>query len=191
MSRTDFIRQAVTKYLEPFRAAIHCVAHGTLVTTLERTYVLGRAHSLVINGGLPLELRSSPPVTLSGGQVFEIVRDDVPQDRRYRVHPVKYFYVFSTADRQELLNFQWTPEATRPGERTFPHLHIGRGLLAGRAAIFPETFHKKHVPTGHVPFASIIRFAIEELGVPPLRNDWSAVLGHGQPASERALSPEG
>jgi hypothetical protein len=107
-------------------------------------------HSLVINGGDFLELRQRPTIALSGGQRFRIVEDDAIEVGPYRVHTVEYFYAFSTADDQEILNFQWTPEAPLPAleddwpaPKTFPHLHIGRGLLGSNAPVFPDDFHKK------------------------------------------------
>lgn len=115
------------RHLAPFRAALSCVAHGRLVTTDERTYVVDRVYALVINGGDPLELRRKPTIALKGGQLFRIVRDDARTDGPHRVQTVEYFYVFTTDDDQELLNFQWTPEAPTPetgaersGQKTFP-----------------------------------------------------------------------
>lgn len=166
----------MSRYLAPYNAVFACIAHGTLITTNAHRPVVNESYSLIVNQGAPFTLRGSSSFAFRGAQLFRIVRESALEGGAYRVQAVKYFYEFSTAEGQEILNFQWTPEATRPGEKTFPHLHIGRGLLGGKSAIFPETFHKKHVPTGHVSFAGIIRFAIEELGVPPLRGDWSAVL---------------
>lgn len=178
-------RQAVDRYLEPFRAALGCIAHGTLVTTDERHYVVDRVYSLVVNETDPLALRTNPYIALSAGQWFRVVQDDAIGYGPFRVHTVGYFYAFSTDAEQEVLNFQWTPEATQPGQKRFPHVHVGRGLLGGNAQLFPETFHKKHIPTGRVSFESIIRFAIEELDVPPLRDDWSTVLERGQAEFDR------
>lgn len=171
---------AADRYLEPFRVALSCIARGTLVTTDQRQYTVNHVYSLVVNASEPFALRTNPYIALRAAQRFRIMEDDEIADGPYRVETVAYFYAFETEARQEILNFQWTPEATQPGQKTFPHVHIGRGLLEGKARLFPETFHKKHVPTGRVPFESIIRFAIEELEVPPLRDDWSDVLARGQ-----------
>lgn len=172
------------RYLAPFRTAVSCVSHGSLIMTTAQRPEVNEVFALTINRSEPIVFRRMPSITFRGGQFFRILRDDAIEDGVHRVQTVKYFYQFSTADGHEILNFQWTPEEGHlPGRKTFPHLHIGRGLLGGRSAIFPATFHKKHVPTGHVSFTSIIRFAIEELGVPPLRDDWSAVLARSQPAA--------
>lgn len=186
MPKANTPRQAVTRYLAPFRAALGCIQHGTLITTDARQPVSDQVYALIVNDGEPLELRRNPSIAFGGGQLFRIVRDDTIADGPHRVHTVKYFYAFATDDGQEILNFQWTPEEGHlPGRKAFPHLHIGRGLLGGHAGVFPDTFHKLHVPTGRVSFESIIRFAIEELGVPHLRDDWRAVLDRGQHQFER------
>lgn len=36
--------------------------------------------------------------------------------------------------------------------------------------------HKADFPTGFVPLASVIRVAIEELGVEPRRPEWDVIL---------------
>jgi len=43
-----------------------------------------------------------------------------------------------------------------------------------------EIDRKNHVPMGQVPFPSVVRFAIVELGARPLRSDWEAVLAEGE-----------
>ncbi|MDQ3693418.1 MAG: hypothetical protein M3464_07305 [Chloroflexota bacterium] len=59
-------------------------------------------------------------------------------------------------------------------------MHIGAAMLSATAPVFPQTFHKKHLPTGRVSIQSVVRFAIEELGVPPLRRNWRDILDRGQ-----------
>jgi hypothetical protein len=39
-------------------------------------------------------------------------------------------------------------------------------------------------PTGHVALEQVLRLAVAELGVKPLRTDWSEVLGGTQTAFE-------
>jgi hypothetical protein len=74
------------------------------------------------------------------------------------------------------LSFHWTPEAVEPNAVTFPHLHVGRALTADQAAIRLSDFHKAHIPTGHVSMVAVVRLAITEFGVTPLRPDWGRVL---------------
>lgn len=67
-----------------------------------------------------------------------------------------------------------------PAQERHPHLHIGAAMLSPRTPMFPGAFHKKHVPTDRVSIERVVRFAIEELDVPPLRRNWSDILDRGQ-----------
>ncbi len=87
------------------------------------------------------------------------------------VRSAAYFYQLHQQDGTEVIAFHWHPG--RLGRVPFAHLHvesrIGPGLIE----------RKRHVPSGRVPFEAVVRFAIEELGVSPLRGDWQRVLHSG------------
>lgn len=183
MPRKNTPNEAFEQHINPFTDAIRCIAHGTLITSHERIYRLNEVYPLVLNNSDPLQLRSSPPLSLSAGQRVRIVLDDLIEDGPYRVQPVEYWSLLSTDDGREILAFHWTPEATDSRQKTYPHIHIGTALL--KDSSIPPAFHKKHVPTGHVSIESIVRFAIEELGVVPLRPDWSAIRDRGQRRFDR------
>lgn len=181
MPRRNTPREAFDRYVTPFRDAIRCIAHGTLITSQEWAYHVNEVYSLILNDSDPVQLRSSPAIYLSAGQHFRIVEDEAVEDGPYRVHTVEYWYLFSLDDGREMLTYHWTPEAVGSGQqKTYPHIHIGPALLAVDSPIFPTTFHKKHVPSGRVSVEGVVRFAIEELGVSPLKSDWSDILNHGQ-----------
>lgn len=180
MPKQNTPREAVERYVTPFRDAIHCIAHGTLITSQERVYRINEVYSLILNNSDPVQLRSSPAISLSAGQRFRIVRDDDLERGPYRVHTVEYWYLSAADDDREMLTFHWTPEAVGRGQKTYPHMHVGPALLAADSPIFPTTFHKKHVPSGRISIESVARFAIEELSVSPLKLDWSDILDHRQ-----------
>lgn len=172
---------AFDRYVVPFRDAIRCIAHGSLITSQVRRYRVNEVNVLILNSSDPVPLRSSPAIFLSAGQRFRIVEDEIIDDGPYRVHTVEYWYLFALDDDREMLTFHWTPEVQpKSGQKTYPHIHVGEALLAPDTPIFPTTFHKKHVPSGRVSVESIVRFAIEELGVSPLKPDWSEILDRGQ-----------
>lgn len=79
-----------------------------------------------------------------------------------------YSYQFYDPDGSELIAWHWHP--AKPELPRFPHLHAT--IQAGGLQIE----RKHHVPTGFVSAAAVIRFAIVELGVRPLRSDWDSVL---------------
>lgn len=181
MPRRNTPREAFDRYVAPFRDAIRCIAHGTLITSQEWAYQVNEVYSLILNDSDPVQLRPSPAISLSAGQRFRIVEENAVEDGPYRVHTVEYWYLFSLDDGREMLTYHWTPEVQPDsGQKTYPHIHIGPALLAPDVPIFPETFHKKHVPSGRVSIESVVRFAIEDLGVSPLKSDWSDILDRGQ-----------
>jgi hypothetical protein len=93
--------------------------------------------------------------------------------------PQAYTYGFTIAGErgeQELLTFHWNRLGALFGARPRGQLHIGPGLFATPTVVRPGDFHRAHVPTGELPFAAVVRFAIAELGVTPLVDDWVTIL---------------
>lgn len=172
------------RFLAPSVTAIRCIAPGTLLASSERSYEVGREYVIVLNRADPLQLRVAPTISLSLGQKFRVVQEVAAPQWHYRVQTTEYWYQLATDGGVEIVAFHWTPEATEVGQRAYPHLHLGPAMLSRTAPIFPGTFHKKHLPTGRVSVGGIVRFAIEELGVPPLRPDWSTILGAGSDRSD-------
>lgn len=87
-----------------------------------------------------------------------------------------YAYRLSDVADREILVLHGTPDATDPNAVTFPRLHSGPAILGGQTTIRPRDPHKAHVPTGFVPLAAVVRLAIVDLGVVPLRADWDEML---------------
>jgi hypothetical protein len=80
-----------------------------------------------------------------------------------------YQYALYDADDREILAYHWHPEGS--SHVTAPHLHLGAGAEVGRrdlASALP--------PTGQITLEDVLRFAITDLGVRPLRRDWSEIL---------------
>jgi hypothetical protein len=96
------------------------------------------------------------------------------------VKTTSYTYGFTQKLRDgaevELLHFHWERERSTQNPYPLGHLHIGPGLLAHPTPIRAGDFHNAHIPTGRVSFESVVRFAIIELGVEPLREDWESAL---------------
>jgi hypothetical protein len=85
---------------------------------------------------------------------------------------VAYFYHLLALDGTELIAFHWHPG--REDQPDFPHLHVTSRPGPVRIQ------RKHHVPTGRVSLEAVVRFAIQELGVRPIRPDWEQVLDAGQ-----------
>lgn len=85
-------------------------------------------------------------------------------------------YTFHNTDGREVISFHWHPQGNSP--ITYPHFHLGAGAQIGRREL-----QNCHIPTETMSLERVLRFAIEELGVEPLRDDWDDVVGKGHIAS--------
>lgn len=108
-------------------------------------------------------IRDEPrPLALSLGQRFTVIK----RDGDFKVRTLAYAYRLSNDDSAELVSFHWHPPPLGLGPDVGPHLHVkGAGLSS-----------HNHIPTGRVSVESVLRMALRELHVRPLRDDWSAVL---------------
>jgi hypothetical protein len=99
------------------------------------------------------------------------VRDDTGSRGARLVRSRAYWYHIAERDGPELIAFHWHPGSH--GQVPYAHLHVEGG--PGNVAIS----RKRHVPTGRVSLEAVVRFAIEELGVQPIRPDWREILDQG------------
>lgn len=58
----------------------------------------------------------------------------------------------------------------------FPHMHIGFGLRGHDLPID----NKAHIPSGRVALEDVVLFAIRELKVKPLRENWEEIIGRAR-----------
>ena len=86
-----------------------------------------------------------------------------------------YVYQFSYENGRECIASHWHPRGASP--IGWPHLHV-----SGPTA--PIDLTRGHLPTGPVALPAVLRYAIDDLAVRPLRQDWPAVLK----IAERALA---
>jgi hypothetical protein len=136
------------------------------------------AHSLAIAEVPPPRLKSpDEPLYLAVAHFYRIVEEPGPRGP-WRVKTAGYSYIIHGAEGRELYAFQWQPHG--PSPVTTPHLHLGSGLGTGNPQL-----PKKHIPTGRISLEEVIRMAIRELGVEPLRDDWEEVLAESEEAFTR------
>lgn len=106
---------------------------------------------------------------------YEVWQSDSDIDpRQWETSSAGYSYQVREIEGSELIAFHWHPG--REHQPDFPHVHITG--QAGMVSIQKQ----HHIPTGRVSLESVVRFAIEELGVRPLRPDWDRLLAAGQAA---------
>jgi hypothetical protein len=89
-----------------------------------------------------------------------------------------YALEMSLQNQTELLAYHWHPNA--PGEITIPHLHLSAAAQVRYAPLV-----KAHLPTGFVALQDVLRLAVDDLGVRPLRADWRTVLDETQAELQR------
>jgi len=142
--------------------AVSCLSPAVLVrgrpgrdelsywTLAERYVPLQGRHSLELSVFNAFELQKPP----SGDGPSSLVTSAYSYQLRERGGP-------------EIILFHWHPFANQV---PFPHLHMAGG--AGSVAIDA----RRHIPGGWVSLHAVVRFAIVELGVRPLRPDWERIL---------------
>lgn len=188
--------RAYRRYAEALQKAVGCITERRLTLIAPDGVQVGRPYSIVLNNGDPVVLRSRfGDIAFDAGQRFRIVKDDDIRDGPFRAQTIEYWYALGLDNGPSLLTFHWTPEAESGAQRRYPHLHVGSGLISGAGTGDLRSFSKLHVPTDRVSVESVIRFAIEELQVPPRRQSWDRTLetGHFSFSSYRrkGLGPRG
>jgi|GEM_PF-1593396 len=172
--------QAYERYAKALQAVVGCVTEARLTLNENRAIELDKVYAIVLKSGDGVHLSSKyGGIQFDLGQRFRIVRDPEVAQGPYRATIVEYWYGFAIQDGPSLLGYHWTPETTAVSQRTFPHLHIESGLIGETVHSRLRSFNKLHVPTERVSCESIVRFAIEELGVPPIKSSWRSVLERG------------
>jgi hypothetical protein len=168
--------EAFRNYVGPLRDALHCVTEARFGLDTRHASTLNKRYAVVLAGFNPVPLRSDLKLKLRVGNAVRLVEVS-PRvvERRFQVETGEYFCELSVEDH-EILTSHWTPEAAGAKSVAFPHIHIGSSLVADQRVIRPKDFHKVHIPTGPVSVAAVLRLAITEFGVQPLRRNWSEIL---------------
>jgi hypothetical protein len=101
----------------------------------------------------------------------------IPIDRRWRVATRMYEYRLLDHQRSELLVFHWQPGPEFAGP-DHPHIHVSATLNARTDALTTRAIglDRRHVVTGQVSLAAVVRMLIDEFDIAPQRHDWRATL---------------
>lgn len=156
--------------------ALGCITAGRLTVPRAHRFETDRVYSIVLQRGDLVRLHGVIPLLFSVGHQFRIVETEDHDGGPFKVRTVQYWYLLETKQGHELLAFHWTPETEQSAQRRYPHLHLGSAMLASDAPLLPGRFNQMHIPTNRVSLESVIRFAVEELGVRALRPDWLDIL---------------
>ncbi len=131
-------------------------------------YPRDRPHPLTVGDLDPVPLPGTSRLFLSVWLYYLVTESAQPRGR-WVVRIAGYQYALYDVDSREILAYHWHPEGS--SHVTAPHLHLGSGAEVGRRDLAGA-----HLPTGHVALEDVLRLAIADLGVRPLRHDWSEVL---------------
>jgi hypothetical protein len=160
---------AVRAFVDSLQHLASCITHTPLIPTGYDPAV--RPHALTFAGPRELALPGSAPWHLSLAVQWEIVRasrDRGPWDVRITSYAYELLY---PAD-QRIVAYHWHPGT---GSRVqWPHLHVPQHTV-------PVDLSHRHLLAPPVTFGIVLRFAIEELGVELIRQDWAAVLAGSEP----------
>ena len=160
--------QARGRYARFLQLSLSCVSR-TVWITAPTPY--GRRDTISLTpqeDPVRLRTRSGEVFHLSASQLFHF-EDDSRYEGERKVSTDAYAYrLWPDRDRDgELLDWHWHPG---PDGVSTCHLHLGRGLGTR------DDLHKLHLPTARVSFESVVGFAIREMAVQPLREDWEEIL---------------
>ena len=148
--------QAVRRYKRGLQKALTCLT-GTDIWITPADTTGSEEFLLTVAGGEPVMLScGNHDLFFDASQRFSVYHDG----REFRVRTLGYIYTMSSSEtlETEVVSWHWHPRT-----RSRPHIHVG-GLALG------------HVPTGRVTFEAVARYAIEDLGATPGRDDWEDVL---------------
>ena len=159
--------RAVETFVASLQRAVSCVTPAILI------------RKPTASAGSPALGLAAEPARLRGDRAFDLIvliEYAVAEARngsgQWTVHVAGYRYEFRLADGPMLLAYHWHPVGVSP--IMSPHLHIG-------GSVRNVDLSKRHLPTGHVTLQDVLRFAVVDLGVAPLRDDWQAVLASPSP----------
>ena len=136
------------------RSVIH--VHGPRSNTIQiASFADGPATRLRTDSGT---------ISLTASHWFRL---DAVAPRTWQAAPIGYQCTIRDQSEQEVASYQWHPVSR--SRVHWPHLHAP--ILVG-----DQPRSKLHFPTAYGPFASFVRFLIDDLGVRALRRDWLTVI---------------
>lgn len=164
LGRTPF--DAYRSFIGPVQSTFNTIAAGRLQLSAAAAHLPpGVPLDSYMNNGVPMPLRSS---VIGACSLQVALRAQVEPltlgPYRFQCMLRGYSFVICSVDGREVFTFHWAPDA--PGiQRNYPHMHVGAvGSISSRVA--DDRFHKLHIPTGILSSQHLVRFAIQELGVP-------------------------
>lgn len=169
-------RQAVQAFFKPLQHVLSCFTDA--VITHKGDYkVNGGPYALTVGTGHRTDKFKLPGSDFHFSVLMNYTIVNATADRGpYKVKSTAYFYSLEEDGGKEILTYQWHPTKTC----MFPHIHLGSSSKLGS-----KTLNKLHIPTGRIALEQVLRLAVEELGVKPIKTGWSDILCKAQGGFEK------
>lgn len=188
MPRQD-AQEALSDYVEPLQAALHCLTPVKLRLRHAELDVSGllnfeQSPNIELRRRIQVSGQRLEPVYFGVAHRYRIIRD--PSDAMsdlYRVIAGGYQYTISNHHQREVITYHW-----HPGQRSRehgPHVHIGSAVIDSDSSDIGKTFSRFHIPTGYISIAQVVRLMLTDFNVVPNRQDWQAVLAGLLPADRQ------
>lgn len=158
--------EAYRTFIRPMQSALNTISDGRLVLSNRLDSIqAGTPLDISLNSGAPTPLRFAKSERLFIQVAFwGIIEPFALGTQRFDCRLTAYWYSISNHAGQEVVAYHWTPEV-RSLERRYPHLHVG-SAVSSESSLALGSFHKLHLPTNLISIQHLVRFAIQELGVP-------------------------
>jgi hypothetical protein len=170
--------EAVENFLNPLRRSLARVTRNVLIVAARGHEPMPDPHAATLSGDEPVRLGRDPGVRMLMSIQYRIVEAEGERGP-WKTTVAQYEYALLNDDGDELLGFHWHPEGR--SEVVWPHVHVGSVALDKAGALS----RRVHVPTSRVAVEDVLRVAIMDLGVQPLRDDWKPVFRETQDVFER------
>lgn len=170
--------EAFRKYAVPLQRVIAAFPENTF---LQRTgfNVRAGADSLQLAGRTAMQLRDAehqPRLLLAADLLYRAVRLEGVATR-WAVRTLGYAYELTEASGpgRPMVSYHWHPHV--PGV-PFPHVHLPSA---------PSEQSRLHVVVPHCTLRHVLTFAVRDLGVHPIRDQWRRVLDEAHAVLEASM----
>jgi len=165
--------QAVEAFVEPLNRARSTVTNAVLAVS-PGGYDPGGPHTLAFRAGSPRLSTDYGDMTLTAIVGYSAVETKDPDRGPWKVKTESYIYRLTAADGAKVISFEWHPSGSSPVKT--PHVQVGPAGLGQGLGDLGKLLSKAHIPTRRISMEQVLEFAIRELQVHYIRDDWEKVL---------------
>ncbi len=138
----------------------------------------------------PVPIGRGPHLLLSLRHIYQFRH--VPEDAErgpWTVTSLAHSYELLDMNERRVIAYHWHPDTSL----AFEPVHVGRQFahssLPADVRTHAAALVRAHLPTGRISLESVIRLAIRELGVEPIKREWEAILNETEEAFKRDRTP--